>query len=142
MILVDTSVLVDFFKGTKNDPVLCFTDIIKKKIPFGIASVIYQELLQGAKTKKEYMLLNEYLSCQHFFHPKDMVASYEKAAMIYFVCRKKGITVRSTIDCLIAQIAIEHDLFLLHNDKDFEQMAPIIGLELYPPLPLTGNLNL
>ena len=132
MILVDTSVLVDFFKGTKNDPVLCFVDIIKKKIHFGITSVIYQELLQGAKTKKEYLLLNEYLSCQHFFHPKDMVISYEKAAMIYFVCRKKGITVRSTIDCLIAQIAIEHDLFLLHNDKDFEQMAPIVGLELYP----------
>jgi len=132
MILVDTSVLVDFFKDTKNDPVSCFADIIKKKIPFGITSVIYQELLQGAKTQKEYTLLKEYLSCQHFFHPKDTVASYEKAAMIYFVCRKKGITVRSTIDCLIVQIAIEHNLFLLHNDKDFEQMAPIIGLELYP----------
>ena len=129
MILVDTSVLVDFFKDTKNDPVSCFVDIIKKKIPFGITSVIYQELLQGAKTKKEYTLLNEYLSCQHFFHPKDTVASYEKAAMIYFVCRKKGITVRSTIDCLIAQIAMEHNLFLLHNDKDFEQMAPIIELK-------------
>ncbi len=129
MIIVDTSVLVDFFKGTKNDPVSCFADIISKKIPFGITSVIYQELLQGVKTQKEYALLKEYLSCQHFFHPKDSVDSYEKAAMIYFVCRKKGITVRSTIDCLIAQIAIEHKLSLLHNDKDFEQMAPIIGLK-------------
>ena len=132
MILVDTSILIDFFKGTKNDSVSCLMDVIKKQIPFGITSLIYQELLQGAKTKKEYTLLNEYLSCQKFFHPKDTVISYGKAAMIYFACRKKGITIRSTIDCLIAQIAIENNLFLLHNDKDFVQMAPVIGLKLYP----------
>ncbi len=50
----------------------------------------------------------------------------------YFSCRKKGITVRSTIHCLIAQIVLEHDLFLLHNDMDFEYMAPVIGLNPYP----------
>ena len=129
MILVDTSVLIDFFKGTKNDSVTCLKDIIQNQIPFGIASVVYQELLQGAKTKKEYTLLNKYLRYQRFFHPKDPITTYEKAAMIYFSCRKKGITVRSTIDCLIARIAIEHDLFLLHNDKDFVHMAPVIGLK-------------
>jgi len=51
--------------------------------------------------------------------------------MIYFLCRKKGVTVRSTIDCLIAQIAIEQDLLLLQNDKDFVNMSPIINLKLY-----------
>jgi predicted nucleic acid-binding protein len=132
MILVDTSVLIDFFKGVKNEPVRCFSDIVKKQIPFGITSVIFQEILQGAKNEKEFELLNEYLSYQQFYHPEDAVASYEKAARIYFSCRKKGITVRSTIDCLIAQIALEHDLFLLHNDRDFEFMAPVIGLKLYP----------
>ncbi|MFH0726886.1 MAG: hypothetical protein V2B19_11150 [Pseudomonadota bacterium] len=53
MILVDTSVLVDFFKGAKNDSVYCLIDVIKKQIPFGITAIVYQELLQGAKTKKE-----------------------------------------------------------------------------------------
>jgi predicted nucleic acid-binding protein len=132
MILVDTSVLIDFFKGVKNEPMRCFSDIVTKQIPFGITSVIFQEILQGAKNGKEFELLNEYLSCQQFYHPEDAVVSYEKAARIYFSCRKKGITVRSTIDCLIAQIALEHDLFLLHNDRDFEFMAPVIGLKLYP----------
>jgi len=131
MILLDTSVLVDFFKGIQNVPALCLHDIIEQHIPFGITSVVYQELLQGAKTKKEYTFLDKYLSCQHFFHPKDQITSYGKAAMIYFLCRKKGITIRSTIDCLIARIAIEHDLLLLQNDKDFVNMAPIIGLKLY-----------
>jgi len=131
MILVDTSVLIDFFKGTQDSHVSCLKGIIKQQIPFGIAAVIYQELLQGVKSKKEYVLLEEYLSCQRFFHPIDPIASYGKAAMIFFSCRKKGITVRSTIDCLIAQIALEHDLHLLTNDEDFTQMAPIIGLKLY-----------
>gem|GEM_PF-6613873 len=54
-----------------------------------------------------------------------------KAAKIYLFCRKQGIIVRSTIDCLIAQIAIEHGLLLLQNDKDFVNMAPIINLKLY-----------
>ena len=132
MILVDTSVLIDFFKGTKNAAMVCFTDIVKKQIPFGITSVVFQELLQGAKNRKEFALLNKYLNYQRLYHPKDAVISYEKAALIYLSCREKGITVRSTIDCLIAQTAIEHDLFLLQNDRDFEYMAPVIGLKLYP----------
>ena len=131
MILVDTSVLIDFFKGVQNDPSLCLKEIIRQQIPFGIVSVVYQELLQGAKNKKEYKILDEYLSCQRFFHPLDPVVSYGKAAWIYLSCRKHGITVRSSIDCLIAQIAIEHDLPLLHNDKDFINMAPLINLKLY-----------
>ncbi len=131
MILVDTSVLIDFFKGIQNNPSLCLHDIIKQQIPFGITSVVYQELLQGAKNKKEYNFLEKYLKFQRFFHPLDPVLSYSKAAMIYFSCRKQGITVRSTIDCLIAQIAIEHDLLLLQNDKDFVNMASVINLKLY-----------
>ena len=131
MILVDTSVLIDFFKGIQNDPSLSLKEIIRQQIPFGIASVVYQELLQGAKNKKEYKILDEYLSCQRFFHPLDSVGSYGKAAWIYLSCRKQGITVRSSIDCLIAQIAIEHDLLLLHNDKDFINMAPLVNLKLY-----------
>jgi predicted nucleic acid-binding protein len=123
--------ILGFFKGIQNDPVLHLHDIIEKQIPFGITSVVYQEFLQGVKNIKEYAFLNEYFSCQHFFHPQNPVASYEKAAVIYFLCRKKGITIKSTIDCLIARIAIEHDPLLLHNDKNFTNMASIIDLKLY-----------
>ena len=131
MILVDTSVLIDLFKGNDNDAVCDFREVILQQVPFGITSVIYQEILQGARTRKEYTLLNEYLSTQRFFHPKDAVASYAGAANIYFSCRRKGVTIRSTIDCLIAQITLEHRFFLLHNDKDFTAMAPVIGLRIY-----------
>jgi len=131
MILVDTSVLIDLFKGISNEPANRMRDVLAHQIPFGITSVIYQEVLQGAKSEKEYTLLRDYLSSQHFFHPRDPVKSYSDAAHIYFSCRKKGVTVRSTIDCLIAQTALEQKLLLLHNDGDFDAMAPIIGLNLY-----------
>ena len=131
MILVDTSILIDFFKGVKNSSTDKFKSILLQKIPFGINSFIFQEVLQGAKSEEEFKHLSKYLVTQHFFHPKDPVDSFTRAARIYFDCRKKGITIRSTIDCIVAQTTLEHDLHLLHNDKDFEIMAKVIPLKLY-----------
>jgi len=131
MILTDTSVLIDYFRGVKNKSAEKFRKVLEQDIPFGITSFIFQELLQGAKTEKEYMLLKKYLSGQRFFQPKDPVNSYAQAAKIYFDCRKRGITIRSSIDCLIAQISIEHNLLLLHNDRDFVLMKELIDLKSY-----------
>lgn len=131
MILVDTSVLIDLFKGVENSGTDSLRKVIQQEIPFGITSVIYQEILQGAKTDKEYLLLNDYLRCQRFFHPKDPLKSYAKAAYLYYECRRKGVTIRSAVDCLIAQIVIEHDLFLLHNDRDFTAMSSVVDLKFF-----------
>jgi predicted nucleic acid-binding protein len=131
MILVDTSVLIDFFKGVKNEAAEKLEWVLRKGIPFGINSFIFQEVLQGAISKKEYSLLDGYLRTQRFYHLKEPVDSYARAARIYMDCRKKGFTVRSTIDCLIAETALEHDLLLLHNDSDFTAMAGIIPLKVY-----------
>ncbi|MBZ4687448.1 MAG: hypothetical protein PWQ96_1415 [Clostridia bacterium] len=123
MVLVDTSVLISFFKGIKNEQVKKLEEIITKGIPFGINNYIYQELIQGTKTKKEFDLLKDYLSTQRFYGLKNGLRSYENAALLYFNCRKKGITIRSTIDLLIAQTAIENNLYLLHDDRDFSYIA-------------------
>ncbi|MCP5062052.1 MAG: PIN domain nuclease [Ignavibacteriae bacterium] len=131
MILVDTSVLIDFFKGKDTYSTKKLTDIIDQNIPFGICSLVYLELLQGAKNEKEFEFLNEYLSTQIFYNLNDIKKSYLEASKIKLKCSKKGITIRSTIDLLIAQIAIENNLFLLHNDKDFNNIAKVVGLKLY-----------
>ncbi len=131
MILVDTSVLINFFRGVKSQSAEKFRSVLVQKIPFGINSFIYQEVLQGAKSEKEYNNLKKYLSTQHFFHPKDPIESFARAARIYYDCRKKGITITSTIDCIIAQTVIEQDLFLLHRDKDFELMSQVVELKFY-----------
>ena len=73
MIRVDTSVLIDFFKGINNPAEMRFKSILEQDIPFGITSLIYQEVLQGAKSEKEYASLKKYLSSQRFFHPQDPI---------------------------------------------------------------------
>ena len=126
MVLVDTSVLINFFKGVKNEKVDKLNEIISSRIPYGICNLVYMELLQGAKTEKEYELLQEYLGTQRFYELKHGQKSYETAAMNSFKCRRSGITVRSTIDLIVAQIAIENDLFLLHDDSDYSHIAKIV----------------
>jgi predicted nucleic acid-binding protein len=131
MILVDTSVLIDFFKGTKNEASQKLRTVLQRGIPFGITSCIFQEVLQGAASEKEYSILDSYLRTQRFYHLKDPVDSFARAARIYMNCRKKGITVRSTIDCLIVETALEHDLFLLHNDSDYTAIARVVPMKVY-----------
>jgi predicted nucleic acid-binding protein len=131
MILVDTSVLIDFLSGQMNEGAQKLDNILQRGIPFGISSFVFQEALQGAKSTNEYKTLKRYLESQRFYHLKNAIESFAHAAKIYFECRQKGITIRSTIDCLIAQTAIEHNLLLLHNDKDFYAMAKVIDLKFY-----------
>ncbi len=123
MILVDTSVLIDYFKGKLNPATKKFEDIQNKKIQFCITNLIYLELLQGARNEEEFNLLKEYLETQRFYDLKNSKKSYEEASKIFMNCRKNGYTIRSTIDLIIVQIVIENDLYLLHNDKDFEKIA-------------------
>jgi len=126
MILVDTSVLIDYLKGTENTKTGFFDEILNKGIPWGISALTYVELLQGVKSEKEFKFLKEYLISIPLYHLDQDHDSLEKAAKLYFRARKAGLTVRSTIDVLIAQTAIDHHLYLLHNDSDFDMLASVI----------------
>ena len=111
MILVDTSVLMSFLKDQKNQTTAQFNYILDKKIPYGITTFIYQEILQGAKTDKEYRLLKEYFETIPLYYLKYGKESYEQAALLNIRCKQKGIIIRSTIKLLIAETAIENNLY-------------------------------
>ena len=125
MILVDTSILIGYIKKLGGAPYNKMDYILSNDIPFGICYYIYQELLQGAANDKEYALLKEYLNTLPFYNLKYGKESFEKAALIYMDCRKKGIIIRSSIDLIIAEIAIENNLYLLHNDNDYTNIAKV-----------------
>jgi predicted nucleic acid-binding protein len=127
MILVDTSVLIDFLNGTDHEKTRLFDRVINSGIRFGISAYTYQEVLQGARNETEYSQLQDYLSTQKIYFLPENIHTYTSAAKIFFELRRRGITIRSSIDVLIALTAIQHNLFLLHNDKDFAMMAT--GLE-------------
>jgi len=131
LILVDTSVLIDYLTGKENDAVHKLQFILDNSIPFGISSLIYQEILQGVRTEKDFNEVKKYLDTQRFYSLKEEKESYASAARIYFKCRKKGITINNTIDCLIAQTAIENNLYLLHNDSDFDNISKVVNLKMF-----------
>src|SRR6184192_1143509 len=106
MVLVDTSVWIDFLKGASNKAVERLKNFLSANSPVGITSMIYQEILQGADSEQRLTQFEDYFGSQHFYHPRDPIKSYGEAAQIYFHCRRQGVTIRSTVDCLIAQIAI------------------------------------
>jgi predicted nucleic acid-binding protein len=125
MILVDTSVLIDYLSGKQAKHVLQFDDILNRSIPFGINQFIYLELLQGASTEREFNLLKVYLETLKFYEINKL-ESFNNAAKIFYLCKKKGITVRSTIDCLVVQTCLDFNLSLLHNDRDFINISKVI----------------
>ena len=126
MYLVDTSAWVDYLGERATQAAGLLSEVLDRGVPFSITASIYQELLQGAASERDFEQLAEYLGTQRFHHPEDPVDSYRQAALLYYRCRRAGVTIRSTIDCLIARQAIEGDLFLLHNDRDFTNMARVI----------------
>lgn len=123
---MDTSVWIDYLSGTETEVTGRFTEILNRGYTVGLTSVVYQEVVQGVSSRREFEQTSEYLGSQTFYHPREPIGSYREAARMYFDCRRAGITIRSSADCLIARVAIEHDLLLLHDDRDFEKIAEVI----------------
>ena len=126
MILVDTSVLVNYFKGNDTPKTRVFDGILSQGLAYGISPYTYQELLQGARDEREFKLLKEYLETQYLYFLPPTLASFERAARLYFDLRRKGITPRGTIDVFIALTAIHYNLSLLHDDRDFDAIASAV----------------
>jgi predicted nucleic acid-binding protein len=131
VILVDSSVLIDFLEGRDNVHVKQFIEVLDRDIPFGISPITILEVLQGAATEKDFSTLSKYLGSQRVYDLDSGFESYARAAKIFFDLRKRGISVGSSVDCIIAQTAIEHSLFLLHSDSDFDRIAQISQLKVY-----------
>jgi predicted nucleic acid-binding protein len=126
MLLIDTSVWIHLFRDRSGlvrqelETLIADRDVL-------ITRFTQLELLQGSLNEKEWALLSDYLDVQDYVEPtKD---SWLAAARIYYDLRRKGLTVRSPIDCCIAQAAIENDLILVHNDRDFETIAQVRKLQ-------------
>lgn len=132
MILVDTSVLIPFLRGSDTEATRYLARALEEKIETFLAPIVVQEVLQGARDEKEWRALDAYLSTQTLVHPEDVLTLHRRAARIYFDCRRRGLTVRRTIDCLIAQLALDHDLALLHDDRDYDTIGQVRPLKILP----------
>lgn len=119
MILADTSVWVDFLRGEDSRQRRMLHRLIEDEEDIAISEIIFTEILQGIKNDREFQAIKDYLLDFPMYGPKG-IETYLHAVQIYRDCRKKGKTIRSTVDCIIAAICIENDLVLLHKDSDFD----------------------
>jgi predicted nucleic acid-binding protein len=104
MIIVDTSVWISVLKDKTGKIVNAFREKTRADIIL-FSRFVQIELLQGAKDEFEFRRLDEYLATQYYLEATEQ--TWRHAARIYFDLRRSGITIRSTIDCCIACIAIE-----------------------------------
>lgn len=133
MVLVDTSVWVDYLRGEATSQVRALRDLLAGEDIVGTAPIILQEILQGADSEARFETWRANFSELYCYVPIDPAQSHIAAARLYQACRRAGKTPRSSNDCLIAQIAIEHDLQLLHDDRDFSAIASTTPkLKVYP----------
>jgi predicted nucleic acid-binding protein len=123
--LVDTSVWIDFLRGTATAQVETLRALLAGDQPVGAAPMIVQEVLQGAESTQRFERLQRYFAGIPCYSSVDPLATHVAAARLYLACRMAGSTPRSSNDCLIAAIAIEHGLVLLHDDRDFDVIAKV-----------------
>lgn len=129
MVLVDTSVWIDFLRGTPSAPAKAMEALVVDRADICICGVIMTEILQGIRNDKQFAQTMDLLETSVFLPMTH--ETFINAAQLYRKLRKRGFTVRKPIDCMIAATAIEHDLPLLHNDKDFQPLEKHCSLKVH-----------
>ncbi|MDR1596981.1 MAG: PIN domain-containing protein [Treponema sp.] len=129
-IIVDTSVWIDFFnKKNVSSETIILKNLIENSKQFYICPAIYQEILQGIRDDKLFEKIRKIL-LKHNMVDINIIEVTNKAIDIYRTLRKRGITIRKSIDCLIASYAIIGEMHLLHKDADFTEIAKEFKLKI------------
>lgn len=127
--LVDTSVWIDFFNGYESKQAEHLASAIAEAEHIAIPGVVLTEILLGLKNDAEAERISTLLEAFDSV-AEPARADYAEAARIYRLCRARGFTVRSTIDCMIAQLCLRDGLALLTKDRDFKAIADCVPLQL------------
>jgi predicted nucleic acid-binding protein len=128
-VLIDTSIWIQFFRGVDEKQV----QLVQKLILSNEACIcppILQEILQGVRDTETFEMLSERMMSLHFLDgdPKIMAIN---AAKIYVSLRKRGVTIRKSMDCLTASYALTFGVSFYHADRDFDNVSRHFPLKLF-----------
>ncbi|MGO8961829.1 MAG: PIN domain nuclease [Streptosporangiaceae bacterium] len=129
MILADTSAWVEFDRATGSDADLRLSELIATETPVAVTEPVIMEVLAGARSDAREADLRRLLQRFHLYQ-FDAVSDFDSAARIYRRCRHAGITPRGLVDCMVAAVAWRHRATLLACDRDLENVARVIGIDL------------
>jgi predicted nucleic acid-binding protein len=132
MWIVDSSVWIDYFGGTVTPQ----SDLLHAALgrrAIGLGDIILCEVLQGYRRQRDFERAREALLCFPIYTIGGTELALQSAENFRFL-RHQGITVRKTIDCLIATFVIEWGFSLLHNDRDYDPFETHLGLDVIRPV--------
>lgn len=126
MLIADTSAWVEWLRQTGSPTHLAFRQAFGDDLVL-LPEPVKAELIFGARSRGEVTSLRQLLETVdlELVHPRD---DFESAAELFHTARQRGVTVRGVMDCLIAAMALRLGLPVLHHDRDFARMAPVIEL--------------
>lgn len=123
MILVDTSVWIEVFRrgGSKLEKFAPFDEVVT-------CLPIVQEVLQGFADEKAFRVAKEAMFALPIVESPIERDLFEEAVELFRMARRRGLTVRSSVDCLIAACALRHDFEVVHRDRDYSSLARVSHL--------------
>ena len=130
MIVVDTTIWIDFFQGAETPEDLHLQRLISAGRSLALTDLIFCEILQGIRGDAEFERTRRTLLLYPVLRTGQL-AMFEHAARIYRTWWRRGLTFRKTIDCLIAALCIAVDVELFHKDADFDAIARVAPLKIY-----------
>jgi predicted nucleic acid-binding protein len=122
--LIDTSAWILHF--SKNAP-FDLRDICSPEDRV-LCLPVYQEILQGVREEASFRAIQAILRMADFVENPLSMETYDEAISLYRRARRQGLTIRSSVDCLIAACALRHDLIVLHHDRDYEAIGKVSEL--------------
>ena len=131
MVIVDSSIWIDFLKGVTN-PETQWLDLRLDYERIGLTTLILTEVLQGLRDNREASQVEAELRKFEIIELYDTALAVE-AATQYRRLRTKGFTIRKTIDLLIATYCVREEHQLLHRDRDFDLFEQHLGLQVIHP---------
>ena len=129
MIIVDSNAWADFFNGTATPYVQRLDTALREEEDLAVLPIIITEVLQGFRTDSGFQRARRLLVRLPIFQPT--VNCHVRAAHLFRSLRRKGITVRGAVDCVIAQTCLDLDAELLSPDADFRHIAGHTSLRLW-----------
>lgn len=131
MIAVDTSVWIDYFADRPTAAAAELTQLIAQDRSPALTDVVLTEVLQGIRDDRQRDEVDRRLSYFPILRLR-YLTDFRRSATLYRLARASGITIRSTVDCLIASVCIREAVPILHDDTDFDRLASVTPLVIHP----------
>jgi predicted nucleic acid-binding protein len=117
-LLIDSTVCIDFFGGRETIQTAKFEECFQNDDEICYCGFVLAEVLQGIRDEKQFVAVKQQF--ENLVYLEDDRTTFELGATIYRELRRKGITIRNSVDCLISAVVIQHGVHFLENDRNYK----------------------